>query len=83
MKTKLKRALSVLLTVAMICSMLVIPASAATDKVTLSLGNGTWNAANYYVVDIVATGNDGDFGMYSGEVYVSFDTNVLNLALVD
>lgn len=68
MKQTLKKALSLLMTMAILCSFAVIPASAA-GTVTIGLENGSWDG-DKYTVDVVASG---DFSVASAEVGVRFD----------
>lgn len=73
MKQTLKKALSLLMMVAILCSFAVIPASAA-GTVTIGLENGSWDG-DKYTVDVVASGDD--FKVASVEIDVKFDPAVL------
>lgn len=73
MKQTLKKALSLLMTMAILCSFAVIPASAA-GAVTIGLENGSWDG-DKYTVDVVASG---DFSVASAEVDVQFDPEQLS-----
>ena len=79
MKNRLKKVVSILLTVAIFCTYLVFPAAAA-DAVTLEFENGAWSG-DYYIVDVIAKAGNDDFILNSGELYVSFDSTVLNFVM--
>lgn len=71
-----KRLTASLLSLVLLCSLITIPAQAATNAVTLGFKNGKWNGTEYSV-DVTLTGNGGNFPIYSGEFYVSFDQDIL------
>lgn len=79
MKQTLKKALSLLMTMAILCSFAVIPANAA-GAVTIGLENGSWDG-DKYTVDVVASGDD--FKVASVEVDVEFDPELMSFVAND
>ena len=81
MKSKWKKLLSLLLTLSIVSSFAVFPASAASGtatkaNLTASFENGTWSSDKKYTVDVVLKGN-GSFGMCSYGLSVQFAKEVL------
>lgn len=83
-KKQAHRTLSVILSILLLLlSMQFAPVYADdTQTLTLKLTDAVWDDEySQYVVGVTATSSDGNsFNMYSGELYVTYDSNVLSFA---
>jgi hypothetical protein len=86
MRKLTKRLISIFLTVAMVCSFIMVPSVAAeeSDEVILSLQNGEWGNDGAYSVEVVATTTSGEsFLTYACQMSFAFDNSILKYDGVD
>lgn len=75
MNNRWKKLVSLFLALSIVCSLVVIPASAAGTALTLSAENGAWSGQQYKV-DVVAKGS-GSFNAAVAAITVGFDKDLL------
>ena len=80
MRAWIKRATAYVLSFTMLLSLMVFPASATAPEVALGFVNEGLNNSGRYVVNVTLSSKTNEnFDMYSGEIYIHFDKDVLNL----
>lgn len=74
----MRKLISFILTLAMISSLVVLPASATDEDIALGFSGGEWDASTgLYSVSVTLSGDSATTGFYSTEIYVGFDKDVL------
>ena len=77
MKNRFKRAISLLLVLVMLMSMVTVPAAAGSEAdVTLGFANGEWSDGTY-TVDVVATSAADSFALGGAQFYIKYDSKTL------